>query len=215
MIAAAGTGGASQALWFVSRGSGLVLLVAFSLVMVLGVATRLSSAPRWLERFAVAELHRTLSLFAVALLVLHVVTAILDPYVSIGWLATIVPFVSPYRTAAIGFGTLAVDLFGALVATSLLRHRLGLRTWRALHWLAYLSWPVAFWHTLHAGGDLGIWWAATCIWGSAALVLTAVGARLFDAAGRRPLRTTQAVAERTAALGVEARAPRSRATVLR
>lgn len=177
---------ASQSLWFVSRGSGLILLVAFSAVIVLGVATRLGSAPRFLERFAVAELHRTLSLFAVALLVLHVVTAILDPYVSIGWLATLVPFTSPYRRAAIGLGTLAVDLFGALVLTSVLRRRIGHSAWRALHWLAYLSWPLAFWHSLRSGSDFGIWWAALCEWGSAALVVTAVGARLLEAAGRSP-----------------------------
>ena len=188
MSAVSSGAGASQSLWFVSRGSGLVLLVAFSVVVALGVATRLGSAPRWLERFAVAELHRSLSLFAVALLGLHVLTAILDPYVSIGWLATIVPFTSPYRSAAIGLGTLAVDLFGALVVTSVLRRRLGYRAWRALHWLAYLAWPIAFWHSLGLGTDARIWWAALCEWGSAALVLSAVGARLFDAAGRRPER---------------------------
>ena len=98
----------SQGLWFLSRGSGLVLLVLFSAVVVLGVATRTGSAPRRWPRFAVAELHRTLSLFAVALLVLHVVTAILDPFVTIGWAATVLPFASPYRTLAIGLGTLAV-----------------------------------------------------------------------------------------------------------
>jgi len=38
----------SQALWFVSRGTGLALLAALSMVMVLGVAARLGSAPsRW------------------------------------------------------------------------------------------------------------------------------------------------------------------------
>src|SRR6266567_1177487 len=85
----------SQGLWFLSRGSGLVLLVLFSIVVVLGVATRTGSAPpRW-PRFAVAELHRTLSLFAVALLVLHVVTAMLDPFVTIGWAAALLPFASP------------------------------------------------------------------------------------------------------------------------
>ena len=82
----------SQGLWLVSRGSGLVLLVLFTIVMVLGVATRTGSAPRRWPRFAVAELHRTLSLFAIALLGLHIVTAILDPYVSIGWTATVAPF---------------------------------------------------------------------------------------------------------------------------
>ena len=81
---AAGSSGV-QYLWFLSRGSGVLLLLLFSFVLVLGVAIRLGSAPRWLARFAVARLHRTLSLFAVLLLVLHVITAMLDPYVSIGW----------------------------------------------------------------------------------------------------------------------------------
>jgi hypothetical protein len=46
--------------------AGLVLLVLFSAVMVLGVATRLGSAPRHWPRFVIAELHRTLALFSVA-----------------------------------------------------------------------------------------------------------------------------------------------------
>src|SRR5580693_4008949 len=130
-------------LWFLSRGSGLVLLVLFSIVVVLGVATRTGSAPSRWPRFAVAELHRTLSLFAVSLLALHVVTAILDPFVTIGWAATVLPFASPYRTVAIGLGALTVDLAGAVLITSLARRRLGQRTWRAVHWLAYLAWPAA------------------------------------------------------------------------
>ena len=173
----------SQYLWFLSRGSGLVLLVLFSAVIVLGVATRTGSAPpRW-PRFAVAELHRTLSLFTVALLVLHVVTAIMDPFVTIGWAATLLPFASPYRTLAIGLGTLAVDLGGAVLLTSLVRQRLGQRAWRAVHWLAYLAWPVAFLHSLTAGNDLGIWWVALIEVGSAAAVAAAVLARVFGRVG--------------------------------
>jgi sulfoxide reductase heme-binding subunit YedZ len=176
----------SQGLWFLSRGSGLVLLVLFSAVIMLGVATRNGSAPpRW-PRFAIAELHRTLSLFTVALLALHVVTAILDPFVTIGWAATLLPFASPYRTLAIGLGTLAVDLGGAVLLTSLVRRRLGQRAWRAVHWLAYLAWPAAFLHSLTAGNDLGIWWVALVEVGSAAAVATAVLARLFTRAQGGP-----------------------------
>jgi len=169
----------TQGLWFLSRGTGLVLLVLFSVIVMLGVATeRGSASARW-PRFSIAELHRTLSLFGIALLVLHVVTAILDPYVTIGWASTVVPFASPYRTAAIGLGTLAVDLAGAVVVTSLLRHRLKYRTWRVVHWLAYLAWPAAFAHSLTAGNDLRIWWVGLIEWGSAAMVATAVLARVL------------------------------------
>jgi methionine sulfoxide reductase heme-binding subunit len=182
-VAAAVAG--SQGLWFVSRGSGLALLVAFSAVLVLGVAARLGSAPRRWPRFVISELHRTLALFSVAFLTLHIATAILDPFVSIGWAATVLPFESGYRTLATGLGTLAVDLGGAVLLTSLARGRLGYRAWRAVHWLAYLAWPVAFVHSLTAGGtDLQIWWVAVIEWGSATAVATAIVARLLQAIRR-------------------------------
>ena len=165
---AAAAGSGSQALWFVSRGSGLVLLVLLTVVMSLGIATRAGWAPRHRPRFVTAELHRTLSLFTVALLGLHVVTAILDPYVTIGWAATVVPFLSPYHRLAIGLGTLAVDCGAAVLVTSVLRSRLGFRSWRAVHWLAYLAWPTAFVHALTAGNDMRTGWVAATVWGSAA-----------------------------------------------
>jgi len=188
----------SQGLWFVSRGSGLVLLVLLTVVTVLGAATRAGwTPPRW-PRFAVAELHRTLSLFAVALLALHVLTALLDPYVTIGWAATVIPFGSPYRRLAIGLGTLAADLGAAVLLTSVLRTRLGLRWWRAVHWLGYLAWPAAFWHALTAGGDMGRGWAAAVGWGCAALVL-AVMVALLGSGRRRPPGAARGEREQAAA----------------
>jgi sulfoxide reductase heme-binding subunit YedZ len=176
-VAAAAAG--SQYLWFVSRASGVLLLVLLSAVLLLGAATKLGSAPGWLPRFGVAELHRRLSLFAVLLLGLHVTTAILDPYVTIGWLAAVVPLASPYRGLAIGLGAAAVDLGGAVILTSLLRKRLGYRTWRAVHWLAYLAWPAAYAHSVTAGGDLGVWWVAIAEYASVTMAAAAIVARLL------------------------------------
>jgi sulfoxide reductase heme-binding subunit YedZ len=183
----AAAGAALPMLWLVSRGSGLALLVALSLVMVLGTVTRLGAAGRRAPAFAWQELHRTLALFCVAFLVLHVGTAILDPFVSIGWPAAVLPFTSGYRPLAIGLGTLAVDLGGTVLLTSLIRRRLGYRAWRAVHWLALLAWPAAFAHSLLAGGgDLRTWWVALIEVGAAAAVVTAFAARLIQAGRRRP-----------------------------
>ena len=179
MMSVAAAVAGSQGLWFVSRASGLVLLVLFSVVIVLGVAARTGAAPGHWPRFVFVEMHRTLALFLVAFLALHVMTAILDPFVSIGWAATVLPFTSGYRTLAIGLGTLAVDFGGAVLLTSVARRRLGFRTWRAVHWLAYLAWPAAFAHSLTAGNDLGIWWVVVIEWGCAAVAATAVLARLL------------------------------------
>jgi predicted ferric reductase len=189
MTGTAAAAASSPMLWYLSRASGLVLMALFSIVIVLGTATGLGSAPSRWPRFAIAELHRTFSLFAVALLVLHVVTALLDPYVTIGWAATVLPLASPYRPIALGFGTLAVDLAGAVLVTSLARRHLGHRTWRIVHWLAYLAWPAAFVHSLSAGTDMGIWWVAMVECLSGALVATAVGARIMAAANVRRMVT--------------------------
>ena len=134
-IAAAAAG--SQGLWYVSRASGLTLLILFSVVMVLGVASRLGSAPRHWPRFVFPEVHRALALFSVAFLALHVLTAILDPFVTIGWAATVLPFASGYRTLAIGLGTLAVNLGGAVLITSLVR-----RGWVSVPGGWCIGWPT-------------------------------------------------------------------------
>jgi methionine sulfoxide reductase heme-binding subunit len=179
-VSAAAVFGGSQALWFVSRASGLALLAAFSATVVLGVAARLGSAPMRWSRLALGELHRTLALFSVSFLGLHVATAISDPYVTIGWAAAVLPLASPYRTAAMSLGALAVDIGGAVLFTSLVRRRLGYRGWRVVHWLAYLAWPVAFAHSITAGNDLRIWWVALVEDGCALAVATAVVARLLS-----------------------------------
>ncbi len=76
-------------------------------------------------------------------------------------------------------GALAVDLGGAMLLTSLVRRYIGYRLWRAVHWTAYLALPVAFVHALTAGSDMGIWWVAATVWGSAVAVAVALLARVL------------------------------------
>lgn len=142
----------NQALWYTSRATGLVSLVLLTAVMVLGALhrSRIASA-RW-PRFAVGDIHRNLSLLAVLFVAVHVVTAELDPYVHIGWIATVVPFVSPYMPVWVGLGAVAFDLLVALIASSLLRGVVPARAWRTLHWAAYGCWPIAVLHGFETGG---------------------------------------------------------------
>lgn len=139
--------------WFVGRGTGVVTLVLLTVVCVLGIATRRGQPAFALPRFGVAAVHRNASLWALCLLGVHVTTMVIDPYAQIALVDVVVPFTSDYRPLWVGLGTLALDLLLALVATSLLRHRIGLRGWRAVHWLAYAAWPLAFVHGLQSGTD--------------------------------------------------------------
>lgn len=162
------------ALWYLSRGTGLVSLVLLSTVLVLGVLSRSGRPVAGLPRFVTAGLHRNVSLLAVALLAVHVATAVLDPYALTGVVGVVVPFTGGYRPLFVGLGTLALDLLVALVVTSLLRQRLPDRVWRAVHWAAYGCWPLALVHGLGAGTDAGRSWSLALSAASTAAVAAAV-----------------------------------------
>ena len=136
----------SEVLWYFSRASGLVSLVLFTGVVVLGALGAGRFATREWPRFTVAAIHRNLALTSLVFLAVHIVTAIVDSYVSLSWLDIVIPFGSDYEPFWVGLGAVAIDLLLAIVVTSLMRTRIRPRVWRAVHWLAYLSWPVALVH---------------------------------------------------------------------
>ena len=144
----------TTALWYASRATGVVSLALLSLVMIIGMLVNRQGRLPGLPRFAVLGLHRNLSLIAAAFLAIHVLTAVFDGYVTIGLVAIVVPFTSPYEPLWLGLGAVSLDLMAAVLVTSLVRSRLGRRTWRAVHWLAYASWPVAVVHGVYSSKDL-------------------------------------------------------------
>jgi DMSO/TMAO reductase YedYZ heme-binding membrane subunit len=167
----------SATLWYANRATGAVCLVLFTVVVLLGIAVRLRARLPGLPRFGTMSLHRTLSLSATVFLAVHIVFAVLDGYVDISALDAFVPFVSAYQPLWLGLGTVASDLLLAVLVTSLLRARLGHRTWRAVHWLAYACWPVALVHGIGIGSDTGADWMTWLTVSCVAAVVAAVGIR--------------------------------------
>ncbi|WP_019925164.1 ferric reductase-like transmembrane domain-containing protein [Nocardia sp. BMG111209] len=135
-------------LWYISRASGVVTLVLLTLVVLLGLLTAAHLRPRGTVPVLAVGLHRTLALGTTVFLAAHILTAVTDSYVHLGWLSPVVPFVSGYRRLPVGLGAWAFDIFVALIVTSLLRHRLPDRAWRVVHRLAYALAPIAEVHAL-------------------------------------------------------------------
>ena len=148
----------STALWYATRASGLMALVLLTITMVLGLTTTTRTRARNWPGFAQQEMHRRISILAVVFLGIHVLTSVLDTYVSISWVSVVVPFTSHYSSFWVGVGAVSLDLMLAVFVSSLLRSRMRPGTWRAVHWLAYLSWPVALAHTYGMGTDAGEGW---------------------------------------------------------
>jgi sulfoxide reductase heme-binding subunit YedZ len=143
----------SSAVWYFSRATGLVSLVLFTGVVVLGALGAGRFATRQWPRFTVAALHRNLALTSLVFLAAHIASAILDGYVSLSWLDVVIPFGSDYQPFWVGLGAVAIDLLLAIVVTSLVRTRIPAKAWRAVHWLAYLCWPVALVHGIGMAED--------------------------------------------------------------
>jgi methionine sulfoxide reductase heme-binding subunit len=145
-------------LWYVTRGAGVVSLVLLTGVILLGIigAMRWQSAS-W-PRFLTTGFHRNLALMTLVFLALHIVTAVVDPFTALGWNAAIIPFSSLYRRLWLGLGVVALYLLIAIAVTSLLRPLFGPRTWRAVHWLAYVMWPIAVIHGIGTGTDQQFVW---------------------------------------------------------
>jgi hypothetical protein len=162
--------------WYVARGTGAVTLLLLTAIVVLGILGPLRvTGARW-PRFAIDTLHRDLSLLVIALLLVHIVSSVLDSFVSISLTDSVIPFIGSYRPLWLGLGAVAFDLILALVITSLVRRRLGYRAWRFVHWLAYASFPVAVLHGLGTGSDTKLWWmlllTGTCV--AAVVIATCV-----------------------------------------
>ncbi len=144
----------TTALWYASRATGVVTLVLLTAVVVLGMLVNRQGRLPGLPRFAVTGLHRNISLLSVVFLAVHVLTAIADPYVTIGLAATLIPFTSPYKPFWLGLGALSLDLIAALILTSLARACMSRRAWRSIHWLAYAAWPLAVGHSIGSSTDM-------------------------------------------------------------
>src|SRR5438128_847282 len=97
MIAAA-----TPALWYLTRGAGAVALILLTASLVLGIL-EVERVP-WAPRFAVASLHRSVSLIVLGLIVVHVLAAVLDTFAPIALRDAVVPFAGTYRPLWVGLG---------------------------------------------------------------------------------------------------------------
>ena len=166
--------------WYVTRGLGVSTLVVLTVTVVLGILT----ATRWSGEetpgFVAVDLHRNFSLLAMFLLLAHIVTTVLDPFAHITVRDVIIPAGAAYRPLWLGLGVVAFWILVGVAGTSLLRDRVGPRTWRIIHWAAYASWPLAVVHGLGTGSDSRAPWMVAVVASCVAAVVVAIADRLRD-----------------------------------
>ncbi len=172
-LAAAGP----SAYWYLTRGTGAVALILLTLSVALGVANLRRVRTDHVPRFVLDAVHRNVSLLAMAFLLVHIVTSVLDTFAPISLVNAVIPFTGSYRPLWLGFGAVAFDLMIAITVTSLLRQAFGYRAWRITHWAAYASWPVALLHSVGTGSDTKAGWMLVIVGGCVIVTVVAIVGR--------------------------------------
>jgi sulfoxide reductase heme-binding subunit YedZ len=163
--------------WILARAAGLAAYVLLTGSVLAGLVVKARPFGRSLRAATATDLHRTLALLGLGFLGLHATALALDTTVRMPLAALLVPGLSPYRPLATGLGVLAAELMALVYASFGLRRRIGIRAWRALHWLTYAVFAGATVHGLAAGSDSARPWAL-------GLYLGAVGAVALASAWR-------------------------------
>jgi DMSO/TMAO reductase YedYZ heme-binding membrane subunit len=132
--------------------SGVLALIALTAAVGAGIVAtdRIVMTPG--HRVVAQAVHRAVSFGALAFLITHIVLEILAHRSHV--IDAVVPFLAQGRRFYIGLGTVASDLVVVLIITGIARGRFASRwpwTWRAIHAVAYLAWPLSIVHGLLAG----------------------------------------------------------------
>ncbi|MBU6233043.1 MAG: ferric reductase-like transmembrane domain-containing protein [Acidobacteria bacterium] len=186
--------------WYTSRTTGVVSLVFLTLVCVAGILVSTRVGGRRIGRFELNEIHRSLSMSAMIFVGIHVITTVIDTYVPIGWISSVVPFTSPYKSLPVAIGTVAFDAMLAVWLTSLVKERLNFSSWRAVHWGSYVAFVTSALHAYTVGTDAHTHWCLYTLYGCLGTLLVAGIWRIFA----RPERA----AGRTAYSPLQGRTPR-------
>ncbi|PWU45137.1 hypothetical protein DLJ46_22570, partial [Micromonospora globispora] len=200
-LAGAGPTMYAYGFFFTEFFAGVVALVSLSLTVMMGLLATDRLVLLIRHRVLLQSAHRATGILGVAGLVLHVITKI-----SIGRAGptdAVVPFIGG-RGLYVGLGTVASFLMVSVLWTGLVRVRfagVGPKWfWRALHSMAYASWPFALIHGLNAGRPAKSWVVLSylvCV----LLVVLALLVRLSVHLGRRSREQHQAAALNKAMAG--------------
>jgi DMSO/TMAO reductase YedYZ heme-binding membrane subunit len=170
--------------WDSARAGGFIAYVLLSSAVAVGLVLRNRwQTAKW-PRLVTNELHGYLSLLALVFISVHVLAVLVDPFTRFGLAEVLVPFASHYRPLWMGLGVVAFYLLLAVWVSSKLRTRIGYRTWRSIHVLAYGVYAAATIHGLGTGSDTRTVWAPIVYVSSVLVVGVLAGRRLLVPAAR-------------------------------
>ena len=168
---------AQMRVWLAARATGLVALVLVALLVVLGILLSHPEQTEWNLAKRIYPWHESLWVFAMAFLVVHIVSLVIDPYAGVGIAGALVPGMSAYRTAPVAVGVLALYALVITAITARYTRLLPTGWWLKLHRLSGLVLAMAWAHGVLAGTDTRP--VAVVYWGIVLAVVAAAAHRYW------------------------------------
>lgn len=139
--------------WLVARGAGFVAFGLLTVAVWLGLAMSTKLLPPRLVKTLLGW-HQTLVWVGLGMVVLHGGALLLDPTLHFGPQVVLVPGTSPWRPISVSAGVVTAWLMLTLAISFRVRRRIGVKTWRLLHYAAFAAFALGLGHALTAGTDL-------------------------------------------------------------
>lgn len=167
-------------MWYLTRALATAAYLTLTVSILLGMLRSVARQTKERLSWIVDELHQVLSTLAMILVIGHLLTLLVDPFLPFTLSNLLLPFTEPYRPLAVRFGVLAVYGMVVLLLSSWIRRRIPYRLWRAVHYLSFLAFALATAHGLLAGSDAGEPWARAMYGGAATSVIFLFLVRVFS-----------------------------------
>jgi methionine sulfoxide reductase heme-binding subunit len=143
----------TQLWWYVTRSAGVIayLLLWFSTAWGLAIPTKILT-PSLSQEFTF-DFHEFISLLTIGFVTLHIGVLLFDRYLPYTLWQVLIPFLSSYRPIWVGLGVISFYLILLVTITFYLRNRIGMKSFRSIHWLSFVAYLGVTLHGLYAGTD--------------------------------------------------------------
>jgi predicted ferric reductase len=161
-----------KAFWYLSRASSFAALSLMWLSMALGLLITNKMARLWPGTPATFAIHEYVSLLGLAFAIFHALVILGDHYIQFDLVQILLPFAATsYKPLLVGFGQLGFYIWLLVALSFYVRAKIGPKTWRAIHYVSFLTYVMALYHGITSGTDSSALWAQTYYWVSGGSLL--------------------------------------------
>lgn len=145
-----------QIWWYVTRSAGIIAYLLLWFSTILGLAVTSKYMDIMLDRLFTYDFHQFISLLSVGFLLVHMLVLLIDRYLPYSVAQILIPFISPYRPFWVGIGVIAFYLIVLVTVTFYIKRRIGMRSFRIIHYLSLAGFLGGLLHGYFSGTDTAL-----------------------------------------------------------